>query len=76
MPLRTDGARLRQLRELKGMTQVEFADAVGYSTNHICKVELGRNNGSLRFLRTAAQVLDCTIVDLTNGTVPRKRSTT
>lgn len=72
MPLLTNGAQLRERRELKGMTLSEFARQAGYSVNHVSQVELGRSNGGLRFLRTAAQIFDCEIQDLTNGHVPRR----
>lgn len=72
MPLRTDGVRLRQLRELRGMTQDEFAQMVGYSANYVCKLERGRSNAGPRFLRAAAQVFGCEIAEITNGARPRK----
>lgn len=74
MPLVTNGAQLRERRELKGMTLAEFARQAGYSVNHVSQVELGRSNGGLRFLRTAAQIFDCEIQDLTSGSVPRRAS--
>ena len=72
MPLLTNGAELRERRELKGMTLAEFARQAGYSVNHISQVELGKSNGGLRFLRTAAQIFECEIQDLTKGSVPRR----
>ncbi|MFI6337804.1 helix-turn-helix domain-containing protein [Streptomyces sp. NPDC050535] len=74
MPLLTNGAGLRERRELKGMTLAEFARKAGYSVNHVSQVELGRSNGGLRFLRTAADIFDCGIEDLTKGSVPRRKS--
>lgn len=72
MPLLTNGAQLRERRELKGMTLAEFARQAGYSVNHVSQVELGRSNGGLRFLRTAAAIFECEIQDLTNGSIPRR----
>lgn len=75
MPLLTNGAQLRERRELKGMTLAEFARQAGYSVNHVSQVELGRSNGGLRFLRTAAEIFGCEIQDLTSGSVPRRTHT-
>jgi transcriptional regulator with XRE-family HTH domain len=74
MPLLTNGAELRERRELKGMTLAEFAREAGYSVNHVSQVELGKSNGGLRFLRTAAGIFDCEISDLTKGSAPRRSS--
>lgn len=76
MPLRTDGGALRERRTLKGLTIVEFAQLMGYSQNHVSQVELGHENAGPRYLRMAAEILDCTIDDITNGVIPRKRSVT
>lgn len=74
MPLQTDGAKLRELRELKNMTSSEFAGRVGYSLNHVSQVELGKRNGGPKYLRKAARVLGCRVSDITNGVVPRRRA--
>ncbi|WP_432156307.1 helix-turn-helix domain-containing protein [Streptomyces sp. bgisy153] len=72
MPLLTDGAKLRERRELRGMTLAEFAREAGYSVNHVSQVELGKSNGGLRFLRTAAAIYECEIQELVMGSVPRR----
>lgn len=74
MPLRTNGPRLRELRELKGLTATEFAERAGYTLTHVSQVENGRANGGPAFHRAAAAILDCTIDDITDGTVPRRRA--
>lgn len=73
MPLRTDGVELRRRRELMGMTLTEFARTAGYTLNHVSLVELGKHNAGPRYLRAAAQILNCTISDITNGTTPLRR---
>lgn len=75
MPLRTDGAALRERRTLKGLTIVEFAQLMGYSPHHVSQVELGHENAGPRYLRKAAVILDCTLDDITNGVVPRRSAT-
>jgi len=72
MPLKTNGAKLRERRELKALTITEFAELAGYSVNHCSQVELGKRPGSPRFVRTAAQVLACGIGDITDGLVSRE----
>lgn len=76
MPLRTDGAALRERRTLKGLTIVEFAQLIGYSQHHVSQVELGHLNAGPKFLRKAAQILGCALDDVTNGVIPRKRNVT
>lgn len=72
MPLRTDGAALRERRTLKGLTIVEFAQLAKYSPHHVSQVELGRENGGPSFLRKAAEILECSLDDITNGVIPRR----
>jgi len=76
MPLRTDGAALRERRTLKGLTIVEFAQLIDYNPDYVSEVELGRQNAGPHLLRKAAKILDCEIDDITNGVIPRKRSVT
>lgn len=73
MPLRTDGAALRERRLHKGLTIVELAARMEYSQHHVSQVELGRLNAGPVFLRKAAEHLDCAITDITNGVIERKR---
>lgn len=49
------------------MTLTEFAQRAGYSLNHCCQIELGNSNGSPKYQRAAAQLLDCKIEDITDG---------
>ena len=55
-----DGARLRALRELKGLrTQQALADLVKVPQSHICDLEKGKLRNPEVFVRVA-DVLDCT----------------
>ena len=67
MALRTDGAELRRRRELMGLSLTEFARLAGFSLNHASQIELGKSNGSPRYQRTAAALLNCTIADITKA---------
>jgi transcriptional regulator with XRE-family HTH domain len=73
MALKTDGLKIRELRELKGMTQEDLARRMAFSVTHVSQVERGISNGGPRFLREAAQILGCDIADITCGTLPRRR---
>lgn len=70
MPLRTNGPEIRRRRELAGMTQIEFANAIGYDANYLSQIELGYANGGPRFHKATAEHLNCTIADITSGGIP------
>lgn len=58
------GARIRTLRDLKGMTQDELAAATRTSTDTISSVERGINWPSVPTLEALAHALDTTIIAL------------
>lgn len=70
MALKTDGQKVREFRELKGMTQEQFARRIEFSVTHVSQIERGKSNGGLRFLRQAAKILGCEIGDITDGSMP------
>jgi transcriptional regulator with XRE-family HTH domain len=49
------GKRLRQLREQRGWTQVEMADALGIDRSYISDMERGKKNVCLPTLEVFAQ---------------------
>ncbi|MFF4168643.1 helix-turn-helix transcriptional regulator [Streptomyces sp. NPDC001744] len=53
------GARLRRLREERGLSQEELGVPMGYSGTHISAVETGRKMPTLRFARRADSALEC-----------------
>ena len=65
-PLKTDGAKIRQLRERKALSLTEFAELAGYAMNSVHLIEVGKANGGPKFIRTAARILDCEIADITH----------
>jgi transcriptional regulator with XRE-family HTH domain len=67
MPLKTNGAKIRELRERQALTLKEFAEQVGYAMNSVYMIEVGRANGGPKFIRAAARVLGCEIEDITDG---------
>lgn len=60
------GARLRQLRTEKGLSQAELAYRGNFDRNYIGMVERGERNPSLKSLNRIAQSLDITLQDLFN----------
>jgi transcriptional regulator with XRE-family HTH domain len=67
MPLQTNGAKIRELRERKALTLTEFAEQVGYAMNSVYMIEVGKANGGPKFIRAAVDVLGCSIEDITDG---------
>lgn len=66
MPLKTDGAKIRELRERRALTLTEFAAEAGYAMNSVHMIEVGKANGGPKFIRAAARVLGCDITDITH----------
>lgn len=62
------GARLREAREARGMTQEELARRSGTARTYIGPVERGAKNVSLETLARFAAVLDVEMADL----IPRR----
>ncbi|MER7558841.1 helix-turn-helix transcriptional regulator [Nocardioides sp. NPDC126508] len=61
------GARLRELRKARGMTQTELSEVTGLNRITISKIERGLEDiGIVRLTRLAAS-LEVTVADLLNG---------
>jgi len=73
MALKTNGSKIRELRERQAMTIVEFAERLGYAMNHVHLVEVGKANGGPKFIRKAVEVLGCEIEDISTH-VPERRT--
>ena len=59
------GARIKALRDRRGLTQAELADRTGLSVIFIRKVEAGERNASFEVLERIARELHATLrVDL------------
>ena len=56
--------RIRQLREEKGMTQQQLADAVGVSRQTINSIEKGDYNPTIRLCLSICRVLGKTLDEL------------
>src|SRR5262245_34255812 len=66
MTKETVGARLRRLREARGLKQRDLAEP-GISGPYICRIEQGNRRPSLRALRRLAAKLDVTPEYLETG---------
>ena len=61
------GARVRQLREERGWTQMYLAVHSGLSRTFISDVELGRKEPCLKSLETFADAFGITVLELFRG---------
>jgi DNA-binding XRE family transcriptional regulator len=64
---RTVGARIRELRQVQGWTQDEFAHRSGLHRAGVGAIERGERNVTLRTMRIVADTLGVRIADLTEG---------
>lgn len=55
------GARLRELREEKGVSMIELARAIGVSDAAVCKWENGLAEPKLSYILRLAEYFDCTV---------------
>lgn len=58
------GARLRELRKKRHMTQVQLAESTGVPQNHISSMERGTIQPTLGTMIRLAVALDCKVADL------------
>jgi DNA-binding XRE family transcriptional regulator len=55
------GARIAALRQARGMTQAQLAEACGMKAPNIARIETGRYSTGLDILAKIANALDCTL---------------
>ena len=58
------GATIRKLREAKGITQEDLADAVGMMRNNISRIEAAKHRPTLETLERIAKALKVSVVHL------------
>jgi transcriptional regulator with XRE-family HTH domain len=58
------GARLREVRQLRGLTQVQVAERTGIAQNHISEIERGTRVPSVVTMLRLAAALECAPTDL------------
>ena len=58
------GARIKELRKAKGLSQSQIAENIGIDPKHLSRIEVGNSYPSLDGLERIAKVLDVEIKDL------------
>jgi transcriptional regulator with XRE-family HTH domain len=58
------GARLREVRQQRGLTQVQVAERTGIAQNHISEIERGTRVPSVVTMLRLAAALQCAPTDL------------
>lgn len=62
------GENIKNRRKALGMMQVDVAELVGVTQPLICEIERGRKNPSFTVAEAIAELLHCSVEDLTEGT--------
>jgi transcriptional regulator with XRE-family HTH domain len=65
--LQTFGAKVRLLRQSKGLSQMDLARAAGLHRTYIADVERGGRNSSMGSIAKIAWALGVSIADLCHG---------
>ncbi|SFL90908.1 helix-turn-helix domain-containing protein [Pelosinus propionicus] len=60
------GKRIRALREMQGITQLELAEKAGIDNSLVSRIENGQSEGSIQSLKKIATVLGVTVAELLN----------
>ncbi len=58
------GKRIKRLRKMKKMTQQEFSEVIGISTNYLSEIECGKCSVRLEKLALIMNALGCSADDL------------
>ena len=58
------GARIKELRKAKGLSQEELSEKVGIDSKHLSRIEVGKSYPSLDTLERIANALNIEIKDL------------
>lgn len=63
------GARIKELRERKGITQRQLAEKTGYSQSNIWRIENGKYSVGLDILADIANALDARVELISPSTI-------
>ena len=69
-------ARIRELREIEGLTAEMMADKTGVSVEEYNRCEAGKSDLNFAFIYRCAQVLNVNVTDIIEGYSPRLKSFT
>lgn len=67
MPDNKIARNIRAMRCRRGITQAELASRAGVSGGHLCECESGKKIPSLKLIQKLANVLDCRVSELIDG---------
>ena len=62
--MKTIGKNIQRIRREKGLTQEQFAEKLGVSTNHLSSVERGAHQFRVETLVAAINILGCSADDI------------
>lgn len=65
---------IMSMRERRGITQTQLAEATGLSQSGLSRIERGRRELTLSNMRRIAKALNCTVGELLGETGPRRRT--
>jgi transcriptional regulator with XRE-family HTH domain len=66
-PLDDFNTNLREVRDARGLTQEQVAEAAGTSQSHYSKIELGLVSPTIRTVQRIANALDVDPIELLRG---------
>lgn len=58
------GARIKELRKAKGLSQEQLAEKVDIEAKHVSRLELGKNYPSITTLEQIADALNVEMIDI------------
>ena len=64
------GQRIKESRQMRGLTQAQLADAIGISLSYMTKIENGHNNISVDVLKKICETLEVSSDSLLMITIP------
>ena len=65
------GMRLRELREIKGMSEKEIAEKLGKTVEEYAEYEEGKHDFSFSFMLNVATILGIDVINLLSGHSPK-----
>ena len=67
------GENIRNIREGRGIAQVELAGQVGVTQSMLCQIERGTKACSMQMGADIARALGCTVMELYGAGAPAQR---
>lgn len=61
------GAKIKQLRKLKGLTQEQLSEKIGIDNKHLSRIETGRSMPTLKIANELSKLFNFNFYDLINN---------